>query len=106
MKRKTVNQEILLITATALVRKEWSRKDAWGRRASVPGQLEEACLSSLLNELLPGLIEKSSTGKKLLLWQIIQCASFLKIVLCDSSDKVDDTLSINPYLFLPASCNN
>lgn len=69
---KTINQEILLMTATTFAQRERYEKDAQGNKAlSVTEQLEEACWNGLLNELLPGMIEKSTSGKNLLRWQII-----------------------------------
>jgi hypothetical protein len=107
MKTKIVNQEILLMTTTTFASREWCEKDVQGSKASSAGeQLEEACWNGLLDELLPGIIEKSASGKKLLLWQIIPCGSFLEIELCESPVHVDNALSINPYRFLPMiSCS-
>jgi len=101
MKTKNVNQEILLMTTSTFASREWCEKDAYGSKGLSAGeQLEEACWNGLLDELLPGIIEKSASGKKLLLWQIIPCRSFLEIELCESPVQMDDALSINPYDFL------
>jgi hypothetical protein len=103
---KTINQEILLMTATTFSQKEWCEKDGQGKKTSNTDKLEEACWNGLLNEILPGIIEKSSTGKNLLLWQIIQYRSFLEIDLCESRLYRDRVRSISPYLFLPLMfCN-
>src|SRR5690242_13156958 len=107
MKTKTINQEILLMTTTTLASREWCGKDINGSKGPSAGErLEEACWNGLLDELLPGIIEKSASGKNLFLWQITQCSSFLEIELCESPVHVDSAPSINPYLFLQAvSCN-
>lgn len=97
----TINQEILLMTATTFAQKEWAEKDAQHSKTTSPEeQLEEACWNGLLNEMLPGIIEKSSTGKDLLLWQIIHHRSFLEIDLCESPYAEDRFHSISPYVFL------
>lgn len=107
MKTTTVNQEILLMTTTTFAGREWHEKNVPGSKASpAVEQLAEACWNGLLDELLPGIIERSFSGKKLLLWQIIQCSSFLEIDLCESPVQVDYKLSINPYLFLPGAFQN
>ncbi len=95
------------MTTSTFASREWCEKDAYGSKGSSAGeQLEEACWNGLLDELLPGIIEKSALGKKLFLWQIIPCRSFLEIELCESPVQTDNTLSINPYIFLPVvSCN-
>ena len=99
MKRKIINQEILLMTTTTFAHREW--QDAYGSRIlSTEEQLAEACWNGLLDELLPGIIERSASGKKLFLRQIIPCNSFLEIDLCESPVEVDTKLSVNPYFFL------
>jgi len=107
MKTKTVSQEILLITTTTLVRKDLCEKDTQqSKTAPVNEQLEEACWNGLLEELLPGIIERSARGRKLFLWQVIQCNSFLEIDLGELPGQTDNELSLNPYFFLNMiSCN-
>lgn len=101
MKTRITNQEILLMTGTTLAQREWSEKNRQSNKSlSAEEQLKEACWNGLLDELLPGIIRKSTSGKKLLLWQIVQCSSFLEIDLCESPVATDKRLSINPYLFL------
>ena len=107
MKTKIVNQEILLMTTTTFAHREWCEKDVQRSKAlSANEQLEEACWNGLLDELLPGIIEKSTSGKRLLLWQITQCSSFLEIELCESPVHMDNALSINPYFFLRTISSN
>ena len=99
---KPINQEILLMTDTTFAKKEWCEKDGQSNKvASTNERLEEACWNGLLNEMLPDILEKSSTGKNLSLWQIIQCRSFLEIDLYESYVSEDQIHSINPYLVLP-----
>ena len=107
MKTKTVRQEILLITTTTFLQKKWCEKDPQqSKTAPVNEQLEEACWNGLLEELLPGIIERSASGKKLFLWQVIQCNSFLEIDLGESPGQTDNELSLNPYFLLNIiSCN-
>ena len=88
------------MTATTFAQREWHEKDPQSKEPSAAGQLEEACWNGLLNELLPGLIERSASGKNLLLWQVIQCRAFLEIELCESVVHADNIHSISPYLFL------
>jgi len=107
MKTKTINQEILLMTTTTLARREWCSKDVRNdSAASTEDQLAEACWNGLLDELLPGIIERSASGKKLFLWQIIPCNSFLEIDLCESPAHADYELSINPYFCMSIMSRN
>jgi hypothetical protein len=104
---KPINQEILLMTDTTFAKKEWCEKDGQSNQiTSTNERLEEACWNGLLNEMLPGVVQKSSTGKNLSLWQIIQRCSFLEIDLYESAVSDDQIHSINPYLLLPLMvCN-
>ena len=101
MKTKAITQEILLMTASSLARREWCETDASANKFASPlEQLQEACWNGLLDALLPGIIEKSPSGKKLFLWQIIPCNSFLEIDLCESPVPSESRLSVNPHFFL------
>ena len=95
-------QEILLMTNTTFSQKQLCEKDASekNKHFSRTEQLEDACWNGLLNELLPGIIEKSASGKFLCLRQIRQAKSFLEIELCDHPPQIEQEFSIDPYSFL------
>ena len=101
MKTKTFNQEILLMTNTTFARREWCEKSQNnGSQASAIDQLEEACWNGMLESLLPGMMERTASGRRLFLWQVIPYNSFLEIELCESPFDGEIELSVNPYLFL------
>ena len=101
MKTKTFNQEILLMTNTTFARREWCEKSQNnGRDPSAIDQLEEACWNGMLESLLPGIMERTASGRRLFLWQVVPYNSFLKIELCESPFYGQIEVSINPYLFL------
>ena len=101
MKTQPTQQEILLITGTKFAAREWAEKITEDKnKLSATEQLEEACWNGMLDEMLPEIIQKTEEGKKLFLWHIRNCKSFLEIELSDSSPVVDKENSIDPYLFL------
>jgi hypothetical protein len=102
MKTTTTQQEILLMTGTKFSAREWAETnpDA-GNKLSPNEQLENACWNGLLDEMLPELIKKTPEGKKLFLWHIRQCRSFLEIEMSETSLMIESEFSIDPYFFVP-----
>lgn len=102
MKTKSTQQEILLMTGTKFSTREWAEKDHDNNnKLSASDQLEYDCWNGLLAEILPELIEKTADGKKLFLWHIRHCKSFLEIDLSESSPQIERAFSIDPYFFVP-----
>jgi hypothetical protein len=100
MKTKSIQQEILLLTGTKFSAREWAEKKAGDKNTLSPiEKLEDACWNGLLYEMLPGIVKKTADGKKLTLWQIHQCQSFLGIEMSDSTPVIKPEFSIDPYLF-------
>ncbi len=100
MKTKFTQQEILLITGTKFSSRELAEKIVEEKnKLSAIEQLEDACWNGLLDVMLPEIVEKSADGKKLFLWHIRQCRSFLEIELSESSPIIERENSIDPYLF-------
>ena len=107
MKTQPIQQEILLMTGTKFSAREWAEKNVEDKnKLSATEQLEDACWNGLLDEMLPELIQKPSEGKKLYLWHIRLCRSFLGIELTESSPSIERELSIDPYFFVPAQIMN
>ena len=101
MKKKFMQQEILLMTGTTFSQRQWAEKNGAEQHInlSCKEQMEEACWNGMLQELLPGIIEKSAAGKILYLWEIRQGESFLEIDLCEYPASIDKHYSIDPYTF-------
>ena len=103
MKTLATQQEILLIKGSAFSQNEWIEKDAdSNKRISTSEQLENACWNGMLDEMFPEILVKSEDGKKLFVWYVHQCESFLQVELSEAPEKIEQEFSINPYVFLPA----
>ena len=101
METTSTQQEILLITGTKFAEREWAEKITEDKnKLSATEKLEDACWNGLLGELLPELVQKTTEGKNLFLWNIRQCRSFLEIELSESSPVIERENSIDPYLFV------
>ena len=90
------------MTGTKFSAQEWAEKNVEDKnKLSATEQLEDACWNGLLDEMLPELIQKTTEGKKLFLWHIRHCRSFLGVELSESSPSIECELSIDPYFFVP-----
>jgi len=85
MKTNIIGQEILLITSTSFLQRQYyaAKTDESIQNRSLKEQLEEAIWTGVLKELLPGIINKEALGKSLYLWQILHGQSFLEIKLSE-----------------------
>ena len=102
MKTKSTQQEILLMTGTKFSAREWAEKNVEDKnKLSATEQLEDACWNGLLDEMLPELVQKTAEGKKLFLWHVRHCRSFLEIELSESPTVIEREFSIDPYFFVP-----
>lgn len=102
MKARSTQQEILLMTGTKFSEREWAEKLVEDKnKLSAADKLEDACWNGLLDEMLPGIVQKTDEGKKLFLWHIRHYRSFLEIELSESSPVIDCKYSIDPYFFVP-----
>lgn len=107
MKTPSIQQEILVITGTKFSAREWAEKNTEdNNKFSATEYLENACWNGLLDEMFPELIQKTTEGKKLFLWRIRHCRSFLGIELTESSPSIAPESSIDPYFFVPAKIMN
>ena len=107
MKTNTIQQEILLVTTTTLSKREWCKLNASkSSPRSYTEQLEEACWNGLLDELLPEILTKSSSGKLLYLWHIRHSAAFLQIEMSEIPVTIEKQSSIYPNFFFAKMFNN
>ncbi len=102
MKTVTAQQEILLMTGTSFSSRNWCEKETSedGKNISPEDMLKEACWNGLLPEMLPEICSTSTGDKKLFLWEIIEAASFIDLVLGEVPGETEKYFSINPYSFL------
>lgn len=100
MKQQGINQEILLFTNTSFSKRELCEND--GVEKKEPGgssaeQLEKACWSGLLFELLSDIVNKS---EDIYIREITLAEKFISITLGNASSSVRNETSIDPYFFL------
>ena len=107
MRTIIIKQEILLVI-TAFSQKELCEKNAIQNFHSPtqPEELEAACWNGLSDELLAGIVEQTSCGKRLCIWSIHSGKSVLEIELCNSPQVTAKHLSVDPYIFLPVMLQN
>ena len=101
MKTDIIKQEIILMF-TPFYQKELCEKNESKDAHNLPDaeQFIAACWDGLLDDLLEDIIEKTTSGKRLCLWQILQGKSCIQIELCNGLQLTDCYSSVNPYLFL------
>src|SRR3954454_14686044 len=106
MKTNATQQEILLVKNSSFSHRELISKNPLENGQNLPfdEQLEAACWNGWLNAMLPEIVDTSSTGEELYLWQIMQAKSLLNIELCEYPRIIDVQYSINPYAFLSNVC--
>src|SRR5215210_1979951 len=96
------HQEILLVTTSTFLQREWCEKETYHtqRQLSFQEALENACWNGVLAELLPETLVKSSTGKRLILWNIRQGKGSLHLQLSEFPLDMEDHYSINSVHFI------
>lgn len=108
MKTKSIQQEILLITNSGFLQRPWCETDEPNTHHHLTDkeQFEKACWDGLLQEMLPEIVEKTTEGKRLYLWQIKKTTSFFEIELGEFPSIPEKDYSIDPYSFLEVKFYN
>src|SRR4051812_43083474 len=90
MKSNSTQREILLMTGTTYLSKEWCGKDD-NSQLSSKERLEEACWNGLIKEIIPELFRKEAQEeeKELYLWQVKTGSSFLELDLGEYPEEKD-----------------
>ena len=99
MKRKNNQQEILLLATPGFSTIHMLCKTNGENNSghlSILEQLEEACWSGLLHEMIPEIIQPSTFGKSLFIWQIHYGNTSLQIRLGEVPAAVEHVFSIDP----------
>lgn len=102
MKPLPIQQEILLMTNSSVTRQELCELNANRHSGALDAteQLEQACWDGLLNEMIPGVLNTTASGKALFLWLVQPANSFLHLVLSEEPLMGYYVESIDPYIFL------
>jgi hypothetical protein len=108
MKKKSTQQEILLVTGTGFSTRQWCKNDENGKQENLTDleKLEEACWNGLIQELLPEIYNAGGGEEKMYLWYVRKISSFLELELGNFPDKIDYHYSINPYSFIMSKSRN
>lgn len=110
MRQQEAKQEILLVTESSFAKRDLSLNDHFENnhqyRLNPVERLEEACWNGLLNEFLTTAPSNRKNGDKLFLWKIHVAETFLCVELYQSPSVIDETTSVDPYIFLPVKNYN
>lgn len=101
MKAQGINREILLFTNSLFAKRELCGLDNTGQNEgkSFADQLEKACWSGILFEMLPDIFTR--TGEKnMYAWQVNQAKQFIHVTLGGAPCSPECEPSIDPYFFL------
>lgn len=100
MKQQLVNQEVILFTSTSFAKKEFCESDypCPGDTKDPADQLEKACWSGLVFEILPGLFN-TVAPKKRYIRQVRKAQNFLLMTLGPVAFNQEYDTSIDPYYF-------
>ena len=103
MKPEAISREIFLMTGTSFAKRQLcERKDAKDEKGkhSPADELEKACWSGFVFEMLPGMFNNDER-KCLFVWQVNKAEQFLHVELSSAPGCTDYEASIDPYFFLP-----
>jgi hypothetical protein len=103
MKPQAISREILLMTDTSFARRQLcEHKDTKQKESkySPADELEKACWSGLVFEMLPDIFNDDER-KSLFVWKINQAEQFLHVQLSSTPTSTHYETSIDPYFFLP-----
>ncbi|MEO7769364.1 MAG: hypothetical protein ABIS01_18165 [Ferruginibacter sp.] len=102
MENSSTHQEVLLITGTKFVSRQYIEKDTSGNSKNFTGNehLKDACWNGLLKEMLPEIFACDSEDIKMCLWQVREANQFFALEMSEFPVTVDKYLSIDPYRFM------
>jgi hypothetical protein len=102
MTKNNVQVEVLLITTTSFLTRNWIKKEdnSPNRPFSETEQLQEACWNGLVQQMLPEVFTEPSNGGILYLWDIKETQCFLQLELSEFPLSIDRRTSITPHSFL------
>jgi hypothetical protein len=107
MKPISTIQEILLFTGTSFSKREFSQLGNHKKPDPKPqhAELEQACWSGILFEMLPEL-SSLFAGSKAFIWDIHSFDHFLLVTQGTRPEPIDNAFSVDPHFFLTAAAFN
>ena len=109
MKAISTQKEILIMTGTTFVDREWCIDNIIDKKFYLSKQQmfgEADCWNGILHELLPEIPNDIYKEEKLYLWLVRQGHAFIQLELCPEPLIIEREFSLDPYLFLSAQINN
>jgi hypothetical protein len=104
--KNSTQQEILLVTNNKFAQRQWCSKDADNNKnITSQEQMEEACASGLIYEILPEVFS-GPENKKLYLWQMRPGFSFIQLEYGEFPLATEKAASIDPHNSLACMCYN
>lgn len=99
MKNNSTQKEILLVTNNSFAQREWCSKENNNTSFTAQEHIEEICANGLIYEILPELF-KSGNDKKLYLWQMRPCFSFVQLEYGEFPLATEKAKSLDPHNYL------
>ena len=91
--------EIILFTNTSFAKRQLCEKnDSAQKKIDAADELEKACWSGLLFEMLPDVFDHAE--KDLFIWKVNKAGQFLRIVMGPAPVQMGYETSIDPHFFL------
>jgi hypothetical protein len=102
MKSITTQQELLLVTTCSLFKRTWCdrNEEETNSLQSPVEELEEACWNGALESLLPEVVERGSSGKRLFLWHVRHGNNYMQIELSECPASLEYQFSIDAHCFI------
>ncbi len=101
MKTNCAQQEILLFINTRFSSRGWCKKDEppQQKKLSERELLLEACWNGFITQTLPEICEQTY-DKSITLWEISEANYFLGLQFGQAIERLEQDLSVNPYIFM------
>jgi hypothetical protein len=103
MKANSTQQEILLVTGTSFLTREFCETpdELTYNHLTEKEKLKVACRKGLLPHILPEIFELHPINKKLSLWEMGESLLFIEFKPGEMYVEVELQFSIDPYSFMP-----
>lgn len=108
MNTNSTQQEVLIVTGTSFASRQLSNNDPSANqpRKTEREELEEACWSGLLKDLLPEVFGSLAEQRSMYLWDVREGVSYLELDLGEFPAGKEVEYSIDPYLLLSQQSYN
>lgn len=108
MKQKTTGLEILLMSNSNYLNRDWSElsRERNDKQLSKREKLILQCWNGMLNEVMPEILRTVPGKKPLTLWEINESGNMLDLRYGNTDEEMNDEWSINPYVYLTFAIPN